>query len=192
VSVVNFLKPEINFKRVSGGWIFRGPNPWLLGEAPHYLVNDDQKLRIIVAIRSTAMVFPILLLITVVAAVATLRDSDEIALVFFVMVAMLVCIFGIAAVQRQILKPVLVGASPTNERITNAEVRKADEESTPREQVRRRWIAPGVVCSLAALQVILNWDRPGRAIFFALAGFVFGWQAIRWYRVSKRSRSLAP
>ena len=30
------------------------------------------------------MVFPILLLITVVAAVATLRDSDEIALVFFV------------------------------------------------------------------------------------------------------------
>jgi len=54
------------FKPVPGGFIYRAPNPWILGYANHYLVNEAQKaelLRIVVAPR------PILRLATIVALV---------------------------------------------------------------------------------------------------------------------------
>ena len=46
------------FKPVPGGWIYRAPNPWVFGDAPHYLVNDAQKMEIeaIVAPRRPALV----------------------------------------------------------------------------------------------------------------------------------------
>jgi len=192
VSVANFLKPELNFRRVPTGWVFRGPNPLLIGESPHYLVSDEQKLRIMAAIRSTAAVLPISFIIGFVVAIVAFPNADDTAVMFFIMAAILVCLSVTALIQREVLKPILAGASPTNERITNAEVRKADEDSTPPEQVRRRWVVPAVACALFALQVTLNWDRPPRAILSALGAFVFGWQAVRWYLVSGRSRSSGP
>src|SRR5262245_50191565 len=44
---VNVSNPEINFKRVAGGWVFRGPNPWVAGVPFHYLVSDEERTRII-------------------------------------------------------------------------------------------------------------------------------------------------
>ncbi len=34
------------FKQVAAGWVYRAPNPWVFGGAPHYLVNDAQKAQI--------------------------------------------------------------------------------------------------------------------------------------------------
>src|SRR5436190_21105881 len=34
------------FRATSDGWLFRSPNPWVLGDTPHYLVNDAQKAQI--------------------------------------------------------------------------------------------------------------------------------------------------
>src|SRR5690349_19443615 len=34
---------ESLFKRAEGRWIFRAPNPWMYGDAQHYLVTDKQK-----------------------------------------------------------------------------------------------------------------------------------------------------
>ncbi len=35
-----------SFKRVTDGWAYQAPNPWIFGDAPHYLVNDAQKAQI--------------------------------------------------------------------------------------------------------------------------------------------------
>ena len=37
---------SVMFKPVAGGWVYRAPNPWVFGDAPHYLVNDAQKVQI--------------------------------------------------------------------------------------------------------------------------------------------------
>jgi hypothetical protein len=193
VAVVNSFKPEINFKRVSGGWVFRGPNPWLVGKAPHYLVSDDQRFRVIALIRSAMVTVPLMVIIAVivVVSVAVYWNLGDIGLAFLSVAAMLIGIFGAALLQQQRLKPILADASRTNERVTYAEMRKAEEDSTPPEQVRLRWMLPALCSVLFGLQVILNLDRPGRAIVYTLLLFGFAWRAVRWYRVSKRSRSSA-
>jgi len=37
---------SVMFKPVADGWVYRAPNPWIFGDAPHYLVNDAQKAQI--------------------------------------------------------------------------------------------------------------------------------------------------
>ena len=38
------------FKPRRGGWVYRAPNPWIVGRPPHYLVNDTQRAQIIEAL----------------------------------------------------------------------------------------------------------------------------------------------
>jgi hypothetical protein len=97
-----------------------------------------------------------------------------------------VVISGLAAIQRRRLKPILADASPTNERITYAEMRKADEDSTPAEQARRRWMLSALLCVIAAAITISYWARPARGIIFAIVGVFWAWNAVRWYLVSER------
>ena len=37
---------EMSFKRVPEGWVYRVPNPWLLGRSRYYLVSEKQKSEI--------------------------------------------------------------------------------------------------------------------------------------------------
>ena len=34
------------FMKVDEGWVYRAPNPWVFGDCPHYLVNDEQKAQL--------------------------------------------------------------------------------------------------------------------------------------------------
>jgi hypothetical protein len=192
VALVNFIKPEINFKRVTERWVFRAPNPWIFGKSPHYLVSDDQRSQIIAIVRSAMVPVPIMVAIAlvVVVSLAVFWKLDDIGFALLMVVAGLVCISGLAAIQRWRLKPILADASLTNERITYAEMRKADEDLTPLEQVRGRWMWQALLCVGCFLPIINNWTRarPAAAIFFTFAWFVFAWQAVRWYRV-KRHRA---
>ena len=38
---------EVLFRAKNGEWVFRAPNPWLIANAQHYIVNDAQKEQII-------------------------------------------------------------------------------------------------------------------------------------------------
>ncbi len=40
------MAKPVMFKQVAGGWVYRAPNPWVFGDAPHYLVNDRHKAQI--------------------------------------------------------------------------------------------------------------------------------------------------
>ena len=37
---------EMSFKRVPEGWVYRVPNPWLVGRSRYYLVSEKQKSEI--------------------------------------------------------------------------------------------------------------------------------------------------
>src|SRR5262245_38855403 len=102
MAFVNFSKPEINFKRVAGGWVFRAPNPWILGNSPQYLVNDDQKVRIAAVLRTMGAVPPLAVIAASIVAVslAVFWKVGEIGLVFLIMVLVPAVISGIAAIQR--------------------------------------------------------------------------------------------
>jgi len=39
-------KLEVLFKATEGGYVFRAPNPWVVGQAKHYLVTEAQKAEI--------------------------------------------------------------------------------------------------------------------------------------------------
>jgi hypothetical protein len=188
VAAINFINPEINFKRVSDGWVFRAPNPWILGESPHYLVSDDHRVRIIAALRTMGAVLPLVVIIASMVSVslAVFWELDDIGVAFLVVVLIPLVISGLAAIQRESLKPILADASLTNERITFAEMRKADEDSTPAEQARWRWMLSTLLCVIAAAIAISNWARPAKGTFFAILWVFYAWHAIRWYRVSKR------
>lgn len=38
---------ELLFRARNGEWVFRAPNPWIIGNAQHYMVNNAQKEQII-------------------------------------------------------------------------------------------------------------------------------------------------
>src|SRR5262245_55621820 len=40
-------KLEVLFKPVADGYVFRAPNPWILGNAKHYRVSEAQKALIL-------------------------------------------------------------------------------------------------------------------------------------------------
>jgi hypothetical protein len=190
VAGINFVKPEISFKRLSSGWVFRAPNPCIVGNSPHYLVSDDQKVRIVAALRTIEAVPPLVVITASIGAIclAVYWKLGDIGLAFLIVVLVLLAISVLAAIQRRTLKPILAEAPLTNERITNAEMRKADEDSTTPEQARWRWLGSAAMC-VASFLIVLDWAspaRPARAIFFALVCLHSAWQAVRWYRVSKR------
>ena len=58
----------VTFKPVAGGWVYRAPNPWVFGDAPHYLVNDAQKAQIeAIIIPRRPVLFGVLLVAGIVA-----------------------------------------------------------------------------------------------------------------------------
>jgi hypothetical protein len=185
---INSRNPEIHFKRVSGGWVFSAPNPWIFGKPPHYLVSDDHRVRIISAIRTMGALVPLVVIIASIAivSVAVFWELDDFGVALLIVVLFPVVISGFAAIQRRSLAPILADAAVTNERITYAEMRKADEDSTPPEKASWRWTLSALLSVLAATLAILSWARPARAIFWAILWGSYAWQAVRWYRVYKR------
>src|SRR5262245_10695262 len=120
----------------------------------------------------------------VIVSLAIFWELGDIDVLFLVLVLIPVLTSGLAAIQRWRLKPILAGASLTNEWITYAEMRKADEDSTPAEQARRRWAMSAFLCVTAATLAILAWTRPARGFFWVILAGFYAWHAIRWYGVS--------
>jgi hypothetical protein len=74
-------------------------------------------------------------------------------------------VYVTAVIQRLVLEAILAGASPTNERITNAKVRKANEDSAPPNRftaVGLRELSRVRVCSSGHLELgqATRYDRP--------------------------------
>jgi hypothetical protein len=125
------------FKKVDAGWVFRAPNPRIFGDTPHYLVSAAQKAELskLLTVRhpirlGLLIALAIIAWIVAVAGFALLAGLDadkasagELAIMIAMFVLALLPVLPIISFfQLRRLRPVLMSASLTTERITNLEI----------------------------------------------------------------------
>lgn len=194
----------VMFKRVTGGWVYRAPNPGVFGDAPHYLVNDEQKAQIeaiIVPRRPVlfgtmlvavifAWVFALVGLVWVISGHNEPTTADVIAITVLVVVSLVAAVLLANWTQRRRLRPVLAGLPLTQERITLAEIRKSAETATPFKQSRNAYVA-NVFTSFSAAgavasHLIAKSSLDAHVIIWTFNAIVFGSLAFVWYRRALR------
>ena len=192
-----------SFKQVPGGYVFRAPNPKVFGRSDHYLVDEAQRDKI-VAIMTPPR--PRLLLaawiggyfLAVAAAIVALstfaRHLPVTVLVVLIAAMLSAAILGLhLAASRNLrrLQPILAGARPTDQRITNAEIRQALNQTLSRRQLLRAGIASAVACvvSAASVIVLIYVRKPGATFFseplpliFCFNAVIFGLSSVYYLR----------
>jgi tetratricopeptide (TPR) repeat protein len=156
------------FKPVPGGFVYRAPNPWVFGRADHYLVDEAQKAGILALVTPRrpmlvlALCFGGFLLVAGAAVVALLVFADDYpATVAAALIAAMVPVTVLAlhlAARRALrrVQPVLAGASPTNQRITAAEIRRAVNARLSDKQLWRTGIFGAIACLVSATAVAVS------------------------------------
>ena len=186
---------EMSFKRVPEGWVYRVPNPWLLGRSRYYLVSEKQKSEI--AGHHRRMWLFLLLGITVIAAVGaplTLAGFDEQQVVLSLATAALLgLIVGFAANAWlcRTIRPIIANLTPTTQRITQSEVLNTQIAVFSRGYLLFFGSLSLLLFALIALQPLLTsagWDA--RSLIGAL---LFGAGTIYWFAlyIAKRRQSVA-
>jgi hypothetical protein len=186
---------ELSFKRVPEGWVYRVPNPWLLGRSRHYLVSEKQKSDI--AGHHRRMWLFLLLGVAVIAAVGaplTFVGFDEQQVVLSLATAALLgLIVGFAANAWlcRTIRPIIADLTPTTQRITQSEVLNTQIAVFSRGYLLFFGSLSLLLFALIALQPLLTsagWDA--RSLCGAL---LFGAGTIYWFAlyIAKCRQSVA-
>lgn len=181
----------VTFKRVAGGLIYRAPNPWIFGDAPHYFVTDEQKAKIeAIIVPRRPVLFGMMLVAGIFAWVFALAGlvwagsrhddpttADVIAIVVLTVVSLIGAVPLANWIQRRRLRPVLERLPLTQERITFADMRKNARTATPFRQSRNAYLASVFACVAAVAAVYSHFiAKPG------LDAYVIIWtfNAVLW------------
>jgi len=186
---------EMSFKRVPEGWVYRAPNPWLLGRSRYYLVSEKQKSEI--AGHHRRMWLFLLLGIAVIAAVGaplTLAGFDEQQVVLSLATAALLGLivgFVANAWLCRTIRPIIADLTPTTQRITQSEVLNTQIAVFSRGYLLFFGSLSLLLFALIALQPLLTsagWDA--RSLCGAL---LFGAGTIYWFAlyIAKRRQPVA-
>lgn len=186
---------EMSFKRVPEGWVYRVPNPWLLGRSRYYLVSEKQKSEI--AGHHRRMWLFLLLGIAVIAAVGaplTLAGFDEQQVVLSLATAALLGLivgFVANAWLCRTIRPIIADLTPTTQRITQSEVLNTQIAVFSRGYLLFFGSLSLLLFALIALQPLLTsagWDA--RSLCDAM---LFGAGTIYWFAlyIAKRRQSVA-
>jgi hypothetical protein len=185
----------MSFKRVPEGWVYRVPNPWLLGRSRYYLVSEKQKSEI--AGHHRRMWLFLLLGIAVIAAVGaplTLAGFDEQQVVLSLATAALLGLivgFVANAWLCRTIRPIIADLTPTTQRITQSEVLNTQIAVFSRGYLLFFGSLSLLLFALIALQPLLTsagWDA--RSLCGAM---LFGAGTIYWFAlyIAKRRQSVA-
>ena len=186
---------EMSFKRVPEGWVYRVPNPWLLGRSRYYLVSEKQKSEI--AGHHRRMWLFLLLGIAVIAAVGApltfVGFNEQQVVLSLATAALLGLIAGFAANAWlcRTIRPIIADLTPTTQRITQSEVLNTQIAVFSRGYMLFFGSLSLLLFALIALQPLLTsagWDT--RSLFGAL---LFGAGTIYWFAlyIAKRRQSVA-
>jgi hypothetical protein len=186
---------EMSFKRVPEGWVYRVPNPWLLGRSRYYLVSEKQKSEI--AGHHRRMWLFLLLGIAVIAAVGaplTLAGFDDQQVVLSLATAALLGLivgFVANAWLCRTIRPIIADLTPTTQRITQSEVLNTQIAVFSRGYLLFFGSLSLLLFALIALQPLLTsagWDA--RSLCGAM---LFGAGTIYWFAlyIAKRRQSVA-
>jgi len=196
---------SVMFKPVSGGWVYRAPNPWVFGDTPHYLVNEAQKAQIeAIIVPRRPVLFAAALVAGIIAwvvAVATIiwafgsghddpSAGDLVAMTVLIVFPMLAAVPFAAWIQRRRLQPILAGLPLTDERITFAMRQRAETASTLKQSLIA-CIASVFACFAAigaALVhlVVKHSGFDGTVILWTVSAIFWGYVAVVWYRITLR------
>jgi hypothetical protein len=186
---------EMSFKRVPEGWVYRVPNPWLLGRSRYYLVSEKQKSEIAGHHRRMWLILLLgIAVITAVGAPLTLAGFDEQQVVLSLATAALLgLIVGFAANAWlcRTIRPIIANLTPTTQRITQSEVLNTQIAVFSRGYMLFFGSLSLLLFALIALQPLLTsagWDA--RSLCGAL---LFGAGTIYWFAlyIAKRRQSVA-
>jgi len=186
---------KMSFKRVPEGWVYRAPNPWLLGRSRYYLVSEKQKSEI--AGHHRRMWLFLLLGIAVIAAVGaplTLAGFDDQQVVLSLATAALLGLivgFVANAWLWRTIRPIIADLPPTTQRIAQSEVLNTQIAVFSRGYLLFFGSLSLLLLALIALQPLLTsagWDA--RSLCGAL---LFGAGTIYWFAlyIAKRRQSVA-
>jgi len=186
---------ELSFKRVPEGWVYRVPNPWLLGRSRHYLVSEKQKSDI--AGHHRRMWLFLLLGVAVIAAVGApltfVGFNEQQVVLSLATAALLGLIAGFAANAWlcRTIRPIIADLTPTNQRITQSEVLNTQIAVFSRGYLLFFGSLSLLLFALIALQPLLTsagWDA--RSLCGAL---LFGAGTIYWFAlyIAKCRQSVA-
>ena len=186
---------EMSFKRVPEGWVYRAPNPWLLGRSRYYLVSEKQKSEI--AGHHRRMWLFLLLGIAVIAAVGaplTLAGFDDQQVVLSLATAALLGLivgFVANAWLWRTIRPIIADLPPTTQRIAQSEVLNTQIAVFSRGHLLFFGSLSLLLLARIALQPLLTsagWDA--RSLCGAL---LFGAGTIYWFAlyIAKRRQSVA-
>ena len=158
---------EICFKRVPEGWIFRAPNPWILGLHRHYLVSENQKTEIIAFCNQVNWRFVIVVGVFAVffTAVLVLALSLVPSQTKFLVMIVFSFIIGylINTYFWWTLRPLLVDVPRTTERITWGDRLRAWAAVMPIRQLIFCAIVLAILLALSAYLTLASgrWDIGG-------------------------------
>ena len=128
-------REAIMFKKGPDGYVFRAPNPWVLGRKRFYLVNEAEKTKLLAVITARSQaVFWVTFVTLISASTAALAyfsgHNNPTTRDFVIMLALLpVWLYAAALVSirptARRLQPLLAGLPRTEQRITAADMRRA-------------------------------------------------------------------
>jgi hypothetical protein len=176
---INSKFKSVLFKAaVGGGWVFRGPNPLVYGNAPHYRMNDTQRAQIeTILLPRRPLVLAALLIAALFAWVFTVAglvwafgsEQDNataagmIVMVALIMIPAIAALPGLAWVQGCRLEPLVKGLPLTAERISFTEIsQSANNVSTIRQSLLA--CISSVAACVAALGAALGAAGMGIAV----------------------------
>jgi hypothetical protein len=184
---------ELSFKHAPDGWIYRAPNPWLFGHARYYLLGDKQKSDIAGHHRRMWR-FPLLAILALAAtgvpvSLAGFDDEHALATLGITILVGLVVGFVANLWLYRTVRPVIAGLRPTAQRITQADVLKAQVAVFSHGYMLFFGLLSLALFALIALQPLLTsagWDV--RSLCGAL---LFGSATIYWFAlyIAKRRQS---
>lgn len=154
------------FRPTPGGYVYREPYRWPFGEAPHYLVNEDQKAEIsAIVISKRPILSQVILWSTLCAMVAvacvglwaaTGHDTptaiDTIGIVVLTVAQVILALAIFFWWKRRRLRPLLATLAPTDLQITASEMRAAATNTMSAKQI----VVSGVASVFASTAMLVN------------------------------------
>jgi hypothetical protein len=187
------------FKPVPGGWVYRLPNPWVFGDSPHYLVNDELKSQIeatvprrrpavVGAIAITTTFAWVLIVTTIVSIFGSGADhptsKDLVAIVTLILVPIFGALPLLAWIQKRRVQPLLEGVRLSDERITSEDMRQSLLSEMSMKQLLFVFMSGVFASTTMAYSAILHLvsKHYPQAAFWSLIAIVIGLSTISRYR----------
>jgi hypothetical protein len=152
------------FRPAPGGYVYREPYRWPFGEAPHYLVNEDQKAAIMdITLSKRPILFQVILWSTLCAIVAiscvglwavtghdTPTGNDTILIILLTVAQVILALAILYWWKRRRMRPLLATLPLTDLRISQSEMRTAATNAMSVKQIVIAGVS-GVFASTAML-----------------------------------------